>query len=94
MAQGPLGLVLIATGMACLYVSIGVRSGMQKAVAKLAPPKTNRPLKNLSEALDMSRVKREYQRLFPERAKKKLMLMRISMIVGIACLVLGAFLSK
>jgi hypothetical protein len=65
-----LGVAMLFLGMAFLYVRLAIHSQMQEVVAKLAPPKTNRPLKNLFEAINTSCVRREYQRLFPKRASK------------------------
>jgi hypothetical protein len=59
-------------GMAFFWVCIGIHNQMQQVVAQLAPPKTNRPLKNLSEATNPSRVRREYHRLFPEQRQEKI----------------------
>jgi len=81
-------------GMGLLFVRIVVHNQMQGVVAKLAPPKTNRPLKNLFEAISTSRVRREYQRLFPKRAKRKFLLSRITTLIGILFLLIGMFMIR
>jgi hypothetical protein len=87
-----LGVTMMFLGMAFLYVRVVIHSQMQELVAKLAPPKTNRPLKNLLEAINTSRVRSEYKRLFPKRARRKFLLSRIRAIIGIVCIFLGMYL--
>ena len=89
-----LGLTMSVVGMAFLSVRIMIHNQMQQVVAKLAPPKTNQPLKNLFQAISTSRVRSEYRRLFPKRARRKVLLSRISTIIGIVCLILGMYLAR
>jgi succinate dehydrogenase hydrophobic anchor subunit len=89
-----LGLVMMFLGMVFFWVAGEIHNQMQRAVARFAPPETNRPLKNLSEATNPSRVRREYQRLFPSRARRKFLLIRISAVVGVVCLLLGIYLAR
>jgi hypothetical protein len=89
-----LGLTIMFLGMAFLFVRIVIHNQMQQIVAKLAPPKTNRPLKNLFEATSTSRVRNEYEQLFPKRARRKVLLSRISTIIGIVCIILGMYLAR
>jgi len=74
MTEHSVGLILMLLGMAFLFVRIEIHNQMQRVVAKLAPPKTNRPVKNLFEAIDMPRVRSEYRRLFPKRARRNVLL--------------------
>jgi hypothetical protein len=89
-----LGLTMMFLGMTFLFVRIVIHNQMQQVIAKLAPPKTNRPLKNLFEAINTSRVRSEYRRLFPKRARRKFLLCRIGTITGIVCLILGMYLAR
>ena len=80
--------------MGFLLVGIVIHNQMQQVVARLAPPKTNHPLKNLFEAISTSRVRREYLRLFPRQAKKKLFVSRVTSIVGIVLILIGIFVAR
>jgi Na+-transporting methylmalonyl-CoA/oxaloacetate decarboxylase gamma subunit len=93
MQRNSYGLLMMFLGMGFLFVRIVIHNQMQRVVARLAPPKTNRPLKNLFEAINTSRVRREYQRLFPTRARRKFLVSRITTIVGIVCMLVGIFLA-
>jgi hypothetical protein len=64
-------------GWMFFMIRLEIHNEMQRVVARLAPPKTNRPLKNLAEALNWKRVHKEYERLFPTRAKWKFLWMKI-----------------
>jgi hypothetical protein len=86
--------MMMLLGMGLLFVRVEIQNHMQRVIAKLVPPKTNRPLKNLFEAANKSRVRREYQRLFPKRARRKFLLSRITTIIGIICLFLGMYLAR
>ena len=81
-------------GMAFLLVRIVIHEQMQQIVAKLAPPKTNRPLKNLIEAIDYGRVRREFRRLFPKQARKKFLVVRVTTIIGILFLLAGLVVAR
>ena len=85
---------MLLFGVLLVNVRFFIQGRMQRVVAKLAPPATNRPLKNLSEALNTKRVHREYQRLFPVQAKKKFLLMRIVTIAGALCFLAGMLLLR
>lgn len=93
MARISYGQPLMFLGMGFLFVRIVIHNQMQVVVARLAPPKTNRPLKNLFEAIGTRRVRKEYQRLFPIQARRKLLVSGITTIVGIVCILIGIFLA-
>jgi hypothetical protein len=92
MTRHSFGLGLACFGMILLWVRIGIQNHMQHVVARLAPPKTNRPFKNLAEALDWKRVRTEYERLFPVRSRGKFMWIRVTTITGAIFLVIGFIL--
>jgi hypothetical protein len=94
MTRHSFGLLLMLLGMAFWFIGGGLFSQMLRIVAKLAPPKTNRPFKNLFEANNRSRVRREYQRLFPEGARRKFLLIRISTLIGIVFILTGVFVAR
>ena len=94
MTQTSIGIGAMVIGIALLDVRVIIQGQMQRVVAKLAPPKTNRPLKNLFEALNRQCVRREYRRLFPARARKKFLVMRITSIAGALCILIGIFLAR
>ena len=94
MTKHSIGLMMVGLGVVFFWVRGWIQERMQHVVAKLAPPKTNRPLKNLLEALDSSRVRKEYERLFPERARRKFLAMRICTIAGAVCILLGIYLAR
>jgi hypothetical protein len=64
---------------------------MQAEVARLAPPKTNRPLRNLFEATNMSRVWSEHKRLFPKSPRRSFV--RACGIAALLILLSGLILS-
>jgi hypothetical protein len=66
-----------------------IHNQMRRVVARLAPPKTNRPFQNFREATDPKRVRREYERIFPVRARKKFLWMRATTIAGVMCFLGG-----
>jgi hypothetical protein len=94
MSRNSYGPLIIFLGMGFMFVRIVIHNQMHRVVAKLAPPKTNRPLKNLFESLSTSRVRREYQRLFPKRAKRKFLLSRITTAIGISLILIGIFVAR
>ena len=91
MTRHSFGLLLLLLGMAFFWINAGIHFQMMVIVARLAPPETNRPAKNLSDAMNLSRVRKEYQRLFPERARRKSLAIRMNLIVGIVSLILGMY---
>ncbi len=64
---------------------------MVRDVARLSPPKTNRPLRNLIEAHRVSRVWREHRRLFPNSKRRRFVL--LFDIAAALCLILLLFLN-
>lgn len=94
MTERSIGVGLAFAGIGIAQLRIVIQSQMQRVVARLAPPKTNRPFKNLAEALSTKRVREEYKRLFPVRAKAKFFWMRVVTVVGIICFVTGIFLAR
>jgi hypothetical protein len=86
-----ISVVALVLAWLLLMVRLHIQEQMQRVVARMAPPKTNRPFKNFAEATNASRVRREYFRLVPVRAKKKFLLMRILALTSIVCLVIGIF---
>jgi hypothetical protein len=94
MTRHSFGLLLTLLGVGCWSIAGGLFNQMLRIVAKLAPPKTNRPFKNLFEANNRSRVRREYQRLFPEQARRKFLLIRISTLIGIVFFLAGVFVAR
>ncbi len=89
-----LGSVMMFLGFAFFWICIGIHNQMQRLVARMAPPKTNRPLKNLGEALNSRRVWKEYRRLFPKRAERNALLIKLFVFVGVVCILLGIYLAR
>jgi hypothetical protein len=94
MTRDSFGVGLIFLGVLVFQVRLVIEGQMRRLVARLAPPKTNRPFKNLAEALNTRRVRTEYERLFPVRAKQKFLWMRIATILAVICVIVGIFLAR
>jgi len=94
MSRNSFGLLLIFAGMSVWGYGGHLFNQMLRVVKKLAPPKTNRPFKNLFEAGNRWRVRREYQRLFPKQARKKFLIIRVTTVAGIVLIFLGIFLTR
>jgi hypothetical protein len=94
MTRHSLGAEVIVLGWLLLMVRIGVHNQMQRVVARLAPPKTNLPFQNFREATDPKRVRRQYERLFPVRARRKFLWMRVTTISAIICILIGIVLIR
>ncbi len=73
-----------------LIITGWVWETMVRDVARLSPPKTNRPLRNLTEAHRVSRVWREHGRLFPNSKRRRFVL--VFVIAAALCLILLVFL--
>jgi hypothetical protein len=94
MTRHSLGGAVIVLGWLLLMVRIGIHNQMQRIVARLVPPKTNRPFQNFREATDPKRVRREYERLFPSRARRKFLWMRVTSIAAAICVLIGIVLLR
>jgi len=70
MANDDLALGLMLAGWCIWMVGLGAYGKIQTEVARLAPPKTNRPFRNLFEAINRRRVWREHRRLFPRSTRR------------------------
>jgi len=90
--KGGIGLGLVVIGMFLWIAAIFVFSGLTRDVARVAPPKTNRPLLNLLETNDLGRVWREHKRHFPNNRRRKAV--AILTVAAALCAYLGFYLSK
>jgi hypothetical protein len=88
------GAAIIALGWVLVTITIGIQIQMQLTVARLAPPKTDQPFQNLWEALSQKRIRREYERLYPDSAKRKLLWMRAISIAAAVCILIGVVLVR
>jgi hypothetical protein len=84
---------LVTFGIVILLGFVIIQNQMLIIVAKLSPLKTNRPFRGLFQTLRVSHVWKEYCRLSPARAKGKLLLAKIALILGCVCVVVGIYLS-
>jgi hypothetical protein len=94
MTRHSLGTSMFVLGWIFLMVRIEIQNQMQRIIARRVPPKTNHPFQNFREATDRKRVRREYERLFPARARWKFIWMRVTTIAAAVCAVIGIVLLR
>jgi hypothetical protein len=70
MTTDDIGVGFMLASWSIWMVSLFAYGKMQREVARLAPPETNRPLRNLFQAMDRRRVFREHRRLFRKSTRR------------------------
>jgi hypothetical protein len=81
------GGVLILLGIAFGFAAIWVWLSMQTRVARLVPPRANRPWLDVFDAVNRKRILQEHTRLFPESKQRKFE--KVTRILAIVCFVAG-----
>jgi hypothetical protein len=85
-------LYLFLSGLALWIVGAVLMGRLVRDVARVAPPKTNRPFKNLSEANSLVRVWREHVKHFPASGRRTAFV--IVIVAAFACFGFGMALAK
>jgi hypothetical protein len=63
--------LLLFAGMTLWFVALVLWTRLARDVVRVAPPQTNRPFQNLSEATDMFRIWREHVKHFPRSRRRR-----------------------
>jgi hypothetical protein len=85
------GVILIFVSLPFGLASVYFSYRLTRDVARVAPPKTNKPYQNFVEATNFARVWREHLRHFPRNSRRRAYV--VVTAIGVACFVVGVILA-
>jgi hypothetical protein len=92
MTRNAIGFSAIVLGMILFIIAGHLGSQMRQDVNKVFPSTADNLLRNFYETFSTKRVRREYARLFPLRAKGKILWANITACAGLVLFIAGIFL--
>ena len=92
MTRNAIGFSAILLGMILFSIAGHLGGQMRRDVNKLFPSTADNLLRNFYETFNPKRVRREYARLFPLRAKRKILWANVTTSAGLFLFIAGIFL--